>query len=228
MRKKPYLSVVYDPSQKPLTDYPNVFAEYVFNRLRLCRDQQLLDAGCGRAEMVNAFDRLGLAVSGCDLEAPPRDVSRVEIKKVDFTRDKFPYEDGQFDVVLSKSVIEHLFDPDHYLREIYRVLKPGGGFILLTPDWTSQMKVFYEDHTHVHPYLPLGVERMLRLHGFEIDSIELFCHHAAIWRNPAARFLACANRLILSAPSARWLTRKTGIKFFRWSVELQILAIARK
>ena len=38
------------------------------------------------------------------------------------------------------------------MKESWRVLKPGGRLIALTPDWKSQMKTFYNDYTHVRPY----------------------------------------------------------------------------
>lgn len=45
-----------------------------------------------------------------------------------------PIEDGYFDVVFSRYVLEHIEKPEEFLREMYRVLKPGGYFIFLTPN----------------------------------------------------------------------------------------------
>lgn len=47
---------------------------------------------------------------------------------------KLPYQDGTFDVVTATEVIEHLEDFRAILREIYRVLKPGGVCVLSTPN----------------------------------------------------------------------------------------------
>jgi SAM-dependent methyltransferase len=223
-----YLSVVYDEKVKPRTAYPRVFAGYVVSRFGLRDEDALLDVGCGRAEMLNAFSELGLDCCGCDLEAPPSGSSECEIKELDFGHDPFPYDADSFDVVFSKSVIEHLHDPGNFLGQIRRVLKPGGIFILLTPEWGSQWRVFYEDPTHVHPYLPLAVERLLELADFREVSVERFSHHPAIWSSSLGRRGASALRLILKTPTARRLTDITGIKYFRWAVELQILATCRK
>jgi SAM-dependent methyltransferase len=49
--------------------------------------------------------------------------------------DRFPYDDGSFDVVIFCEIMEHLLnDPCAVLREIRRVLKPGGKLILTTPN----------------------------------------------------------------------------------------------
>lgn len=49
--------------------------------------------------------------------------------------DPFPYQDGEFDLVIFGEILEHLLnDPCKVLREIKRVLKPGGMFILTTPN----------------------------------------------------------------------------------------------
>lgn len=53
----------------------------------------------------------------------------------DVERDRFPYDDAQFDLVLWCEVIEHLVEnPVHALAEIHRVLKPGGVLVLSTPN----------------------------------------------------------------------------------------------
>ena len=50
---------------------------------------------------------------------------------------KFPYDNNQFDLVVSLEVIEHVFDTDNFLRETRRVLKKGGYLILSTPNLAS-------------------------------------------------------------------------------------------
>jgi SAM-dependent methyltransferase len=227
MTRKKYLSVVYDEQRKPLTGYPERFAGYLASRYGITPARRLLDAGCGRAELLNAFVAMGMECRGCDLEAP-QGGAMCRVDEVDFTRNPLPYEDGAFDVAISKSVIEHLADPRLYLSEVRRVLAPGGRLVLLTPDWRSQMKVFYEDPTHVHPYLPRGVGDLLRLHGFVDVAVERFSHHEAIWGSRLGAGAAGLLRGLIDTPTARRLTDLTGVKFFRWAVELQVLASGTK
>lgn len=65
---------------------------------------------------------------------------------------RFPYPDGHFDLVLFCEVLEHLtHDPLPALREIHRVLKPGGGLVLTTPNVASArnlLRLFRGDNVH--------------------------------------------------------------------------------
>lgn len=60
-----------------------------------------------------------------------------EAKACDVGKDVFPWADASFDVVVCTEVIEHIFDTDHLLAEIYRVLKPGGSLVISTPNLAS-------------------------------------------------------------------------------------------
>jgi SAM-dependent methyltransferase len=71
----------------------------------------------------------------------------------------FPYVDGQFDVVLYCEVLEHMTnDPMHTLREISRVLKPGGVLVLTTPNAARLENVvaFIEGRNIYDPYSGYG------------------------------------------------------------------------
>lgn len=54
-----------------------------------------------------------------------------------------PYEDNRFDIVLASHVIEHLSDTDIFVREAFRVLKPGGYFLVATPNLASWTNIMY-------------------------------------------------------------------------------------
>jgi len=50
---------------------------------------------------------------------------------------KFPHENGFFDIVIAGEIIEHIYDTDFFLSEIYRLLKPDGHLIISTPNIAS-------------------------------------------------------------------------------------------
>lgn len=61
--------------------------------------------------------------------------------------DSLPYETNQFDLVVSAWVLEHISNPDQVFAEVFRVLKPGGQFIFITPN----VKNYYFTITRIIP-----------------------------------------------------------------------------
>jgi len=72
----------------------------------------------------------------------------------------FPYQAGEFEMVLCCEILEHLvMDPSHMLHEIHRVLKPGGYLVITTPNLISleNMLLLLRGQSFLHPYSGYGV-----------------------------------------------------------------------
>lgn len=65
---------------------------------------------------------------------------------------ELPFAANTFDVVFSSEVIEHTPDPAAALRELYRVLRPGGHLVLSTPGWLWQWPVRFASSVGLRPY----------------------------------------------------------------------------
>ncbi len=93
----------------------------------------ILDLGCGDCRSIELFRSLLPDASwrGVDIENSPEVASRSVIdNRVDtFDGINLPYSDGQFDLVYSRQVLEHVRHPDALVREVARVLRPGGLFL---------------------------------------------------------------------------------------------------
>jgi len=218
-----YLDVIYNKKTKPYTDYPHQLCRHLFDRFNMKRGDRLLDAGCGRGDFAKGFKELGMEVSGIDYEKSDSEILKdIEIKITDLEKDVFPFNGGVFDFVFSKSVIEHLWTPDNFIKEIYRVLKPRGKVIVMTPDWQSQMCIFYNDYTHRHPYTQMSLRDLLKIHGFKEVSSEIFYQLPVLWKYPWSKIFS--KFLQLFGP----VKKIHKNKFIRWSRELMMLGTGVK
>jgi SAM-dependent methyltransferase len=102
----------------------------------------VLDYGCGTGALVDAGLAAGLRISGADVfysgaAARPRGGAIHEIRD-----GRIPFPDASFDLVVNNQVMEHVEDLDAVLREIHRVLAPGGTLLSIFPS----RDVFREGH----------------------------------------------------------------------------------
>jgi SAM-dependent methyltransferase len=119
---------------------------------RFARDNpgaRILDFGCGGGRLVRAGLHLGLAIAGADVfysgsrareEAERSGLLGTAIQEIHDGRIGFA--DSSFDLVVNNQVMEHVADLDAVLREIHRVLKPGGELLSIFPS----RDVFREGH----------------------------------------------------------------------------------
>ena len=123
-------------------------------RYKIQENSKILEIGCGRGEFINEFVNLNMVGYATDeSDIAKKNYPNLIFSKTDLTIEKMPYEDNFFDVIYSKSVIEHFYYPEKILKEAYRVLKPGGIIITLTPDWEFIYKSFMKILRTEHLYL---------------------------------------------------------------------------
>ena len=225
-----YLKTVYDRNREPKTTYPSKLINYLIKRFNLKRESRLLELGIGNGDFLQEFHKYGFECFGLDREISFEVNRNLKIKKVNLARQKFPFQNNTFDIVYHKSVLEHFYrdEADLIMKESYRVLKKGGKLIILVPDWVSQMKNYFEDYTHVHPYDILAVADLLKMYGFRNVKSDFFYQLPIIWRYPVFKLVSRFISIFMSVHLARKLTEFTKWKFFRWSRELMILGYGEK
>jgi SAM-dependent methyltransferase len=129
-----------------------VFDELRWSRIRPClrmmQEEQrkrgcklnVLDVGCGDGTVSRLFLEAGNRVLGVDIvpEFVDRAIEKgIEAKTADVTKGGLPFPEGEMDVIYAGALIEHLYDPEFFLRECHRVLTDTGILILSTPNIAS-------------------------------------------------------------------------------------------
>ncbi len=102
---------------------------------------KLLDIGCGTGEFSTLLKRNFKAkeVHGIELSAKAiRKIGRtrrcIKVAQIDLNKENLYYPKNYFDLVFAGEIIEHLILPDKLLREIFRILVPGGNLIITIPN----------------------------------------------------------------------------------------------
>lgn len=231
MNRAEYLAVSYDPKKVPFGPYPKRLAEHLHKHY-FQQTGRLLDAGCGRGEFMSAFASLGYEVGGIDVSPKaPEFAPELDIRVGALGADSLPFPPASFDLAFSKSVVEHLRDPDSFLRGIFDELRPGGLAVIMTPSWVhNAWGPFYIDHTHVTPFTAPSLLQAMELAGFVDVASEHFIQLPIVWRFPAMK-LICALIAMMPLPYRPFKTAPwpDGLnKFIRFSNEVMLLAVGRK
>lgn len=105
----------------------------------------VLEVGSGAGQFIRAIKQLRPEVNclGCDISIEAVEQARAAHDGVVYARseeNRLPYENASINAVLIFDVLEHVQNPDQFIEEIKRVLKPGGLFFAFVPcegDWLS-------------------------------------------------------------------------------------------
>ncbi|MEK7543287.1 MAG: class I SAM-dependent methyltransferase [Patescibacteria group bacterium] len=146
------------------------FIEYLWNQAMLDnvsniiallhnnRNADVLDVGCGDGKSTILFKKKIVCRKIVGMEG---DTDRIKEAKRNGIKDivtcdlekRWPLPDGSFDIVISNQVIEHIFNIDLFISEIYRVLRPGGYCLISTENLASWHNIGalilgYQDFSH--------------------------------------------------------------------------------
>lgn len=133
---------------------------------------RLLDIGCGLQPYRSLFavdEYIGLEIDN-DLSRERGIADRFYDGKV------FPFSDDEFDAILCNQVLEHVFNPDDFLGEVYRVMRPNGRMVLTVP-------FVWDEHEQPYDYArysSFGLRALLERNGLEVLAHEKIGSDASI------------------------------------------------
>lgn len=111
---------------------------------------KILDAGCGLSSWLTPYLRKKYKIYGVDGEPEVIQICKYLYPKAKYKVGNLynlDYKDNQFNAIIMREVIEHFKKPETAVKEVNRILKPGGLYILTTPNY-SNLLVHVIEHTY--------------------------------------------------------------------------------
>ena len=162
----------------------------VLGRGRTFAEMAILDLGCGQGGMASdvpeAREFIGVDISDVAVHDAWRRFGHkpnFRFQRMNIAKLEFP--DARFDAVTARETLEHLPDPEACVREAWRVLKPGGVFVLSSPNRDSlhlrvNRLLGHKDFTcsqdHVREFGHAEMIQLVERAGFRVrESAGVFC-----------------------------------------------------
>jgi len=208
-------------------NYSLVPREDILKRLPKTNFEIVLDVGCANGVFGKALKDLGAKkVIGIEKDAKLAKDARNNIDVVylgDVESNDFHFNNSYFDLIVLADVLEHLKDPEKFLRGYKRYLKKDGKFIISIPnvqyyfvlwslikgEWKYVDRGIF-DKTHLRFFTLKSIKRLLQSCGLEIVQIN---------RNYRLREKYCSHQR---------LAKYVSLFFFRNFLTFQYVIIARK
>jgi SAM-dependent methyltransferase len=154
----------YQPGALGLLVNPFYFARKgLYENMSALADKvtgKILDVGCGQKPYEKLFK--SSQYIGLEIDSP----ENRQNKKADYFYNgvTFPFQDGEFDSIVLNEVFEHVFNPDDFLGEINRVLKPDGMMLMTVPFCWDE----HEQPNDYARYSSFGLISIVEKHGFQV------------------------------------------------------------
>jgi 2-polyprenyl-3-methyl-5-hydroxy-6-metoxy-1,4-benzoquinol methylase len=196
------------------------------------RGARLLEVGSGMGHLVaqleDTFETVGLDLNHWAVKESKSVVNKSSLQTA--SAQELPFEDGVFNVVIIKHIVEHLPSPEKAINEIGRVTAKGGYLILATPNlgsllkpWKGEKWIGYQDPTHISLKQPLEWLTLIQNAGFELSRV----FADGFWDVPYIRYVPKQIQKLLFG-SLGGLQAITGLVFLPMTWGESILVIAKK
>ncbi|MBA3521800.1 MAG: class I SAM-dependent methyltransferase [Gemmatimonadales bacterium] len=154
------------------------------------REGRVLELAAGSGAFAQRLAELGFSLEACDLYPEQFRAPGIPVKYADLS-ERLPYADASFDILSCLEGVEHLEDQFAFVRECWRILRPGGRLLFSTPNilgLASRWRYFWTGffplatrpmnehqrapvHDHIHLITYYELRYILRTTGFTIEQV---------------------------------------------------------
>jgi cyclopropane fatty-acyl-phospholipid synthase-like methyltransferase len=134
----------------------------------------VLEIGAGYCDWINHVTAVRRVAVDVWPDMARHAAAGVETVTLDAGIDLRTVGEGRFDVVLASNVLEH-FAPDAVARvvdDVAAVLRPGGRFIVIQPNFRYAWRRYFDDYTHRSVFTHVSLAALIRSEGFDVELVQ--------------------------------------------------------
>jgi SAM-dependent methyltransferase len=120
----------------------------------------ILDIGCATGNFIAVKPEI---IEGVENDPDSYKIAKergFNVFKLDVEKEMDKLASAKYEGIYAKQIIEHLYDPLNFLKEIKRILKPRGKAVILTPNCPFMLDHFWGDYTHRRPLTRTSLTRI--------------------------------------------------------------------
>ena len=140
---------------------------------------RVLDIGCATGALLSWLIERGWEGTGLEISGPQAEYGRLrkslDVRSLPLKENHFP--EGSYEMIWASHLIEHLNNPADFVREVQRILVPGGRFLVTTPNIAGFQARFFQSSwrsaifDHLYLFSVKTLSRLLKENGFIIEKI---------------------------------------------------------
>jgi len=220
-----YIDIRYEKNCKSSYDYKlaDYLSKYFFKLHENSSSLKIAEIGAGTGKLCSIWDSNNLLnVTAYDIEKSARFPSNIPFFKSSISDIINSNNHNCYDIVFSKSVIEHIHDPSEYFKALDNILDPSGYGFIMCPNWSTQYINFYDDPTHCSPFNKIGLETLARMNNYKVINCKEFYQIPYFWKHEILAKIFEITRFRMP------LFLRKRFKYLRFSYENMLLLITQK
>jgi SAM-dependent methyltransferase len=167
--------------EEDIENLTDVYEYYVKNKIPQKVRGKILEIGCGNGRLLSrlvniGFDKIvGVEPSRKAVMATPKNVNRKNII-IDFFKNR-QFKSNHFDAIIFMQVLDHVMDPNIFLKEVNRILKPGGYVLALVHNsrsWSARLlgeRSPIIDLQHIYLFDKVNIKKIFQKNGFRVKGV---------------------------------------------------------